>query len=339
MLSKLLEQRGCVPTPTDTQNRLQALEELQVILNTWCSKLWVASNKGENNASSNHWQQPRVALISFGSYRLQVHQPESSDLDVLALSPPFCSRGDFFSSLVSLLRENPHVEDIHPIGSAFTPVLKMEMHGIHIDLLFTRLQDSEKLLEFQQQHPRQATAMLFTQPSSVSGESSSLEDEKSPSMPTLKMKAARPEYQIDDSDLLGLDEASVRSLNGARVSQLLLEMVPDLESYRVTLRAVKEWATVHGVYSNVLGFLGGINYAILVAWICMRHPNHPPTTLLRLFFRSFCMWNWPAAVTLVPVQLTPPAGVTPLPVWNPKTNPRDGHHLMPIITPAYPSSK
>ena len=27
----------------------------------------------------------------------------------------------------------------------------------------------------------------------------------------------------------------------------------------------------------------------------------------------------------------------PLPVWNPKLNPRDGSHLMPILTPAYPS--
>jgi poly(A) polymerase len=27
----------------------------------------------------------------------------------------------------------------------------------------------------------------------------------------------------------------------------------------------------------------------------------------------------------------------PLPVWNPKKNPRDGTHLMPIITPSYPS--
>mmetsp|Transcript_9269 Transcript_9269/g.13563 ORF Transcript_9269/g.13563 Transcript_9269/m.13563 type:complete len:91 (+) Transcript_9269:254-526(+) len=27
----------------------------------------------------------------------------------------------------------------------------------------------------------------------------------------------------------------------------------------------------------------------------------------------------------------------PLPVWNPKSNPRDWTHLMPILTPAYPS--
>lgn len=32
-----------------------------------------------------------------------------------------------------------------------------------------------------------------------------------------------------------------------------------------------------------------------------------------------------------------PQGATELPVWNPKTNPRDATHIMPILTPAYPS--
>jgi poly(A) polymerase len=61
-----------------------------------------------------------------------------------------------------------------------------------------------------------------------------------------------------------------------------------------------------------------------------------PSLLLRLFFREFANWRWPTPVTLVPFADQPPPGVAPLPVWNP-LNPRDGRHLMPIITPAYPS--
>ena len=68
--------------------------------------------------------------------------------------------------------------------------------------------------------------------------------------------------------LQGLDEASVRSLNGVRVAQYLLDIIPDEENFRKVLKTVKQWACVHGLYSNVLGFLGGINWAILVAWVC-----------------------------------------------------------------------
>lgn len=62
-----------------------------------------------------------------------------------------------------------------------------------------------------------------------------------------------------------------------------------------------------------------------------------PYLLLRSFFREFAKWRWPAPVTLVPIADQPPPGVAPLPVWNPNLNPRDGRHIMPIITPAYPS--
>jgi poly(A) polymerase len=62
------------------------------------------------------------------------------------------------------------------------------------------------------------------------------------------------------------------------------------EAFRITLCAVKEWAIINGLYSNVLGFLGGINFAILVAWVCKRHPEHQPPSLLRIFFRTFGEW-------------------------------------------------
>ena len=70
------------------------------------------------------------------------------------------------------------------------------------------------------------------------------------------------EMQVTDNILIGLDETSVRSVNGVRVSQYLLAIAGTnptrLENFRLTLRIVKEWARVHGLYSNVLGFLGGV---------------------------------------------------------------------------------
>jgi poly(A) polymerase len=316
LLEQALQERGCCPIASDEQARRETLDVLEIILCQWANMLQSL------RPVENKWSRPRVALITFGSYRLRVHRLVS-DLDVLALSPSTCTRADFFTSLVKLLQDHPSVEDVHPIASAFTPVIKFLLNGFHIDLLFGRLQDASKLLAFQQKRP-----------SPLLGNIARPGGSQSQSQPPI-----RSEYMIDDLDFVGMDEPGVRSLNGARVSQLILEMVPHLENYRTTLRAVKEWAMVHGVYSNVLGFLGGINFAILVAWVCMQYPKEKPSTLLRLFFRIFSMWQWPAAVTLSPVQIDPPQGVPPMPVWNPKTNPRDGRHVMPIITPAYPSSK
>ena len=72
------------------------------------------------------------------------------------------------------------------------------------------------------------------------------------------------EMSIDDTVLIGLDETSVRSVNGVRVAQFLLDMLEGdhtrVDNFRLMLRAVKEWARVHGLYSNVLGFLGGVNW-------------------------------------------------------------------------------
>ncbi|KAL3816428.1 hypothetical protein ACHAXA_007364, partial [Cyclostephanos tholiformis] len=183
----------------------------------------------------------------------------------------------------------------------------------------------------------------------------------------------------------GLDESSVRSVNGVRVAQFLLDSIstPDecdgpppppvdttitttsapvvvpsaindailrrLDNFRLTLRLVKAWARNHGLYANVLGFLGGVNWAILVCWVCERNPDESPSRLLQIFFRTFAYWKWPVPVTLSKQQNDPPAGgerervagltcalVKPLPTWDPIKNYRDSKHIMPIITPCYP---
>ncbi|KAG7383691.1 hypothetical protein PHYPSEUDO_003370 [Phytophthora pseudosyringae] len=167
---------------------------------------------------------------------------------------------------------------------------------------------------------------------------------------------------LDDQFLRGIDEASVRSCNGVRVTERILQLVPDQERFRTTLIAVKHWARIRGIYSNVLGFLGGVNWAILVARICQFYPNSLPASLLSRFFRIFHMWTWPNPIMLDRVEnplklgfsvmqtllFSPPLSLSPslsdftrdvvfLVGWNPKMNVRDRLHLMPIITPAYPA--
>ncbi|XP_075353085.1 poly(A) polymerase gamma isoform X1 [Mycteria americana] len=136
----------------------------------------------------------------------------------------------------------------------------------------------------------------------------------------------------DDSRLRSLDIRCIRSLNGCRVTDEILHLVPNKENFRLTLRAIKLWAKRRGIYSNMLGFLGGVSWAMLVARTCQLYPNALASTLVNKFFLVFSKWEWPNPVLLK----QPEESNLNLPVWDPRVNPSDRYHVMPIITPAYP---
>ncbi|PPQ68594.1 hypothetical protein CVT26_003383 [Gymnopilus dilepis] len=137
----------------------------------------------------------------------------------------------------------------------------------------------------------------------------------------------------DDNLLRNLDERCVRSLNGSRVIDEILRLVPNVEVFRDALRCIKLWAQRRAIYSNVNGFLGGVAWALLVARICQLYPNAVAGAIVSRFFIIMYQWSWPQPVLLKQIE----EGPLPVRVWNPKLYPSDRAHRMPIITPAYPA--
>ena len=98
---------------------------------------------------------------------------------------------------------------------------------------------------------------------------------------------------LNDNKLLSMiDEQSYKSFNGIRTADLILNSIKNKEEFRVFLKLVKLWAKRKLVYSSMLGYLGGISWAIMTAKIAQMYPNYCAAQLLERFFFIFSHWNF-----------------------------------------------
>ena len=56
----------------------------------------------------------------------------------------------------------------------------------------------------------------------------------------------------DDMLLKNLDQKCVRSLNGCRVTDEILRLVPNIENFRLALRAIKLWAKSKLLFTSTI---------------------------------------------------------------------------------------
>lgn len=121
---------------------------------------------------------------------------------------------------------------------------------------------------------------------------------------------------LDNNLLRGLEDDEIRTLNGNRVTAEILELVPQQAIFKTALRAIKLWAQRRAIYANIVGFLGGVAWAMLVARVCQLYPKATSSTIVLKFFRVMSIWNWPEPVILKPYDKFD-IGKR---VWNPKVS-------------------
>ena len=137
----------------------------------------------------------------------------------------------------------------------------------------------------------------------------------------------------ENNILKNCDKESILSLNGSRVTDSILTLVPNIDNFKITLKAIKLWAEVRGLYSNAFGYCGGVAYAILTAKICQLFPNYKPNKLLCMFFQIYSKWDW-AKNPIMLNKITMDIGFkVDLDVFNPET----AKYTFAIITPAFPA--
>mmetsp|Transcript_35109 Transcript_35109/g.57369 ORF Transcript_35109/g.57369 Transcript_35109/m.57369 type:complete len:808 (+) Transcript_35109:157-2580(+) len=233
-----------------TARKKRVIGELKKLLTQWirrCLSMVKGISKADIERSS-------CCLFPFGSYELNAHFA-SSDIDLLCVGPRRVERSMLFSAeFVHMLESDHRVTDVLQLQHAFVPLIKFTFDGVDIDLVYAQWD-----ADF------------------VGGGSGDDNDDES------------DEHTIDifSSDYVKSDAHTLYSLNGARATQAIKGLISNPRVFEKTLRIIKFWARQRSIYSNVMGYLGGISWSIMTAKICIEHPDANCVQLIRHFFDTY----------------------------------------------------
>lgn len=89
-----------------------------------------------------------------------------------------------------------------------------------------------------------------------------------------------------------MEGSSLNALNGRKNGILIHNSTPNHAQFSETLRYIKLWAKRRAITSNIIGYLGGISWAILVAKVCQLFPDLSPALTFVLFLQTYSLWDW-----------------------------------------------
>ena len=277
---------------------MKVLIELNELVLEWARRVGVSQGMADEQARATG-----TRIFTFGSYRLGVDGP-GADIDTLVITPRYIHRGRDVFGLGGEppARENVLLEMLKDKPEATDIVAVAEAYVPVIKFAYKGVEID----------------LLCA--------------------PLQMLRIPEKGFDILNDDVLrNVDDETQRSINGVRVTDAILTLVPNIAHFRTVLRAIKFWAKRRAIYSNALGYLGGVAWAILTARVCQLYPNAAPSTLLTRFFNLYDQWSWSTTSASAPVLLCALSSNSSLgfKVWSPYGH--NQRHVMPIITPSYPS--
>lgn len=204
-----------------------------------------------------------ISLTELAEINLQLYLFGSSllginlkggDLDLLCVGPKLLNRQLFCTRFLEQLKTHKEITKIKHLPFAFVPLIKLTFLDTEIDLLYAHVPYTNSIY-------KQFEKNNFFE------------------------------------NINKLDPQSIRSLNGYYLNKKILDIVISynkLNEFRQTVQFLKIWAKNRGIYSNVLGYLGGVNFVLLVTYIIINYNKeiNSCNDLLRLFFNVFSKWQW-----------------------------------------------
>ena len=283
-------------TDKEKQKRQEILFSLKKCVKQAVKNIYKAKGKTDEEANS-----AGGGVFPFGSYRLGIVGP-GDDIDVLCIAPSTgtnenkdkCEREELFEEMRKQLEKLRNEKEI-------TQILPISEAKVPIIKLIYKDIPIDILVA------------------------------------SVSFKSIDEDFNLEDDNVLkNCCKKCILSLNGCRVTNAIFKSLPKdfkIDDFKLTLRAIKLWAKKRGIYSNAMGYPGGVAWAILVAKVCQLYPKCRANILIRKFFEVYSQWDWQNPVQINEIKENVEFNC-PLEVWK-----KDNKEICPfyIITPAFPA--